>query len=123
MAALRYKDPVREKARLKREAAREAEAPVRQEETERRGEQRVKNLPWSKGKKLAFLPGVGVCRSGKAEATITGKKRCRQAEDSDSGDDEMMREAALLKKLKQGKITEKQFREMAGSGWSDGEDE
>ena len=122
MAGLRYKDKVREKARRKREAVRAAEAAERSEEVDRRGEQRVKNLPWSKGKKLAFQPGVGVRKAGgKTEEVGAGAKRGRGADnvDSDSGEEEMMREAALLKKLKQGRITQDQFRSMAGEGWSD----
>jgi hypothetical protein len=127
VAGLRYKDRAREKARRKREAVRAAEATEREEEVGRRGEQRVKNLPWSKGKKLAFQAGAGVVR-GKGEEARAGAKRGRGADaagdgDDDSGDEEMMREAALLRKLKQGKISQQQFRSMAGAGWSDDEEE
>jgi hypothetical protein len=121
VAGLRYKDRVREKARQKREAVRAATEEARTAEVEERVERRVKNLPWSKAKKLAPPAPAGGAGRGKdcAGHDGGGKKRGRGGESSDSGEEEMMREAALLKKLKQGRITQAQFQAMAGPGWSD----
>ncbi len=124
VAGLRYKDRVREKARQKREAVRAATEEARSAEVEERVERRVKNLPWSKAKKLVPPPHASAAGRGKdmAGQERGGKKRAREGESSDSGEEEMMREAALLKKLKQGRITQEQFQAMAGPGWSDDED-
>ncbi len=125
VAGLRYKDKVREKARKLRLAARAEEEAQKiasgeaQVEQQARLQQKVKNMAWSKSKKLPskMLPN---------KAGGAGKKRGRdeiEEEEQDSGDEEMMREATLLRKLKQGKITKEQFRERAGAGWSDSDGE